>query len=359
VSAAIRTNDLERAIVGCLLGTAVGDAMGLCCEGLSKQRQQRLYPNLNRYHLIFGRGMVSDDTEHACMTAQAVIVAGGDPSLFARSLGRQLRWWLLGIPAGIGYATLRAILKLWLGYSPDRSGVYSAGNGPAMRSALLGVCYGDDPATLRSFVRASTRLTHTDPKAEYGALAVAVAGHLAHTRQYVTPTEYRSLLKTSLNGEGDDLLDLVSRAADSVATGQSTEQFASDLGLSQGVTGYVYQTVPVALHAWLSHQTDFRTGVLGAIRCGGDTDTVAAITGGIVGAAVGKEGIPAEWRNALMEWPRTPQWMERLGGRLARGVAEGQPQSALALLQVAVLPRNLLFLCAVLFHGLRRLYPPY
>src|SRR5205823_1644411 len=53
----------------------------------------------------------------------------------------------------------------------------SAGNGPAMRSALLGVCLGHDPPRLRAFVRASTRLTHTDPRAERGALLVALAAH--------------------------------------------------------------------------------------------------------------------------------------------------------------------------------------
>jgi hypothetical protein len=70
-----------------------------------------------------------------------------------------MRWWLVGLPAGIGSATLRATLKLWLGFSPSRSGVFSAGNGPAMRSPVLGTAI-DDIETLRKFVRASTRITH-------------------------------------------------------------------------------------------------------------------------------------------------------------------------------------------------------
>ena len=77
----------------------------------------------------------------------------------------QLRFWLLGLPGGIGYATLKAILKLWLGFKPEHSGIFSAGNGPAMRSAIIGVCYGNDSQKLRELVKASTRLTHTDPKA--------------------------------------------------------------------------------------------------------------------------------------------------------------------------------------------------
>src|SRR5690349_8968013 len=126
-------------MVGVILGTAVGDAVGLPFEGLSRRRVRRMSGASLRHRLVLGRGMASDDTEHTCMAAQALLVSGGDPDGFARSLGWRLRWWLLGLPAGVGKATARAILKLWLGFPPSRSGVRSAGNGPAMRAAVLGV----------------------------------------------------------------------------------------------------------------------------------------------------------------------------------------------------------------------------
>ncbi|HZT40687.1 MAG TPA: ADP-ribosylglycohydrolase family protein [Chthonomonadaceae bacterium] len=78
--------DFTDAVIGCLLGTAVGDAIGLSYEGLTPRRQQRLFPDLERYHLLFGRGMVSDDTEHTCMVAQALIASAGEPRAFACSL---------------------------------------------------------------------------------------------------------------------------------------------------------------------------------------------------------------------------------------------------------------------------------
>ncbi len=105
----------EKAIVGSLLGTAVGDALGLPYEGLSRRRGKRLYGEPDRYHLLPGRGMVSDDTEHACMVAQALIASGNDADAFARELARRLRWWLLALPAGTGLATLKATLKLCVG----------------------------------------------------------------------------------------------------------------------------------------------------------------------------------------------------------------------------------------------------
>jgi ADP-ribosyl-[dinitrogen reductase] hydrolase len=171
-------DDRSDRMAGVILGTAVGDALGLPREGLSRRRAGRLFggPPL-QHRFLLGRGMVSDDTEHTCMVGQALLRAPKDVDHFARSLAWRLRFWLLGLPAGTGRATLRAVVKLWLGFSPKRSGVYSAGNGPAMRAALLGVCLGGDWDRLRAYVRASTRLTHTDPRAERGALLVALAAH--------------------------------------------------------------------------------------------------------------------------------------------------------------------------------------
>ena len=167
--------DRAEAAVGCILGTAVGDALGLACEGLSKDRQKRWFPSLDGYHLLFGKGLCSDDTEHTCMLAQSILVSGGDEGVFARDFAWRLRWWFAGLPAGIGLATLRSIVKLWLFVPARWRGVYSAGNGPAMRSALLGVCFADDEAKLVRLNRAATRMTHTDPKAECGSLAIALA----------------------------------------------------------------------------------------------------------------------------------------------------------------------------------------
>ena len=196
---------MQDAITGCLLGTAVGDALGLACEGLSRRRQAKMFRTLDSYKLLpigkSGKGMTSDDTEHTCMLAQSLIVTGhGELTTleqkFSANFAWRLRLWLLGLPAGIGFATLRAILKLWLGFPANKSGVFSAGNGPAMRAALIGVCHGNEPARMRALVRAATRITHNDPKAEFGAFAVATAAHIAATRDVdITPPEFLALLK--------------------------------------------------------------------------------------------------------------------------------------------------------------------
>jgi len=135
--------DRQHAIEGALLGTAVGDAIGLPYEGLSRRRASRLLGLPDRHRFLFGRGMVSDDTEHSCMVLQALVASGDDEEAFARHLAGRLRFWLVGLPAGIGLATLRATLRLCVGVPPRHSGVFSAGNGPAMRSAVLGAAIND------------------------------------------------------------------------------------------------------------------------------------------------------------------------------------------------------------------------
>ena len=346
-------------IIGCLLGTAVGDAIGLPCEGLSKRRQDLLYPTLDGHHFLFGRGMISDDTEHTCMVAQALIISAGDVQTFRKDLALRLRFWLLGLPAGIGYATLRSILRLWLGFQPEHSGIFSAGNGPAMRSAIIGVSYGNDSEKLRELVRASTRLTHTDVKAEFGALAVAVASYLSSRQSIISPKKYYQVLQNILGAEAAEFLELIKRAGDSAIAQQTTASFAAELGLELGVGGYIYHTVPVVIQTWLRHQQDYPGAIREIIRCGGDTDTTAAILGGIIGAYVGKGGIPTEWLKGLWEWPRTKEWIELLGKRLADVSHQGVPSQSLPLPVYGLFWRNLLFMIVVIVHGFRRLFPPY
>ncbi len=349
----------RQALIACLLGTAVGDALGLPGEGLSRRRLARVFPDMTRMHFLGHRGMVSDDTEHACLVAQALIETAGEPEAFARALARRLRLWLLGGPAGVGWATLRAILKLWAGFAPEKSGVWSAGNGPAMRSALLGVCCGSDIVRLQALVRASSRLTHTDPRAEAGALAVAVAASLASG---LPPTAqlshaYWQAMEPLL--EDIELQALLQKTVTSVQNSETTSTFAAAIGAGERVSGYINQTVPVVIHAWLSFPNDYAGAVTAVIRCGGDTDTAAAIVGAIVGAAVGKDGIPAEWLLALAEWPRSVDWMERLAAQLALSQETGAVQRPLGLSFLPLLGRNLLFTTVVLAHGFRRLLPPY
>lgn len=157
-----------------LLACAYGDALGLPTEGLYNGRGRLMFPNPDRFYLVGAYGSTSDDYDHACMTVEAYYASNGEPALFQLELAKRLKWWAACIPGGMGLATLRSSIKLWLGFPPSKSGVFSAGNGPAMRSHILGVL-ATDMDHLKELVRVSTQLSHTDPKALTGALVVAVA----------------------------------------------------------------------------------------------------------------------------------------------------------------------------------------
>jgi ADP-ribosyl-[dinitrogen reductase] hydrolase len=117
----------EASLYGALLGCAVGDALGIAYENLSPRRVLRLFPDPTRYHLLPSVGLISDDAEQAVMTLRALAHSGGDPARFQARLATELRVWLATLPAGIGLSTARAGVRLWLGMSPQRSGVRSAG----------------------------------------------------------------------------------------------------------------------------------------------------------------------------------------------------------------------------------------
>lgn len=354
------TDSMGEALAGCLLGVAVGDATGLCCEGLSRLRQAALFPRLDGLRLFGRQGMVSDDTDHARMTVQALADCGDDIARFTDALSREVRRWILSFPPGVGLATLRAGIKLIAGADARTSGVFSAGNGPAMRAPVIGVAWGEDGEAMCRFVRASTRLTHTDPKAEWGAQAVALAAALScGTPGEVRPADYQAAIAKLLPREAAELLALMGRAVLSAAAGASTAEFCAANGMGRGIGGYIYHTVPAVIQTWLRHQTDIRSGVLEIVRCGGDTDTTAAILGGIIGARVGPAGIPADWLARIFDPAYPPSTLVALAHGLAEALCYGTRGRLPRSNALTVFGRNSLLLAVVLAHGVRRLAPPY
>ncbi len=344
------------AIEGVLLGTAVGDSIGLPREALSRRRAMRLFGGAPLEHrLLPGHGMVSDDTEHTCMAAQSLVSSEGNPDRCSRDLARRLRWWLLAIPAGIGLATVKSIVKLWLGFSPSRSGVCSAGNGPAMRAAVLGVFARDNPEELRRLVIASTRITHTDPRAEQGAMVIAMAagyGSRAGSTAIEVDDCFQQLSAVVVDEELARNLRLCREHLD---RDSSVEEFCAAIGQDRGVSGFINHTVPVAIFCWLRHRDGFRSAVESAILCGGDSDTVGAIVGALAGATLGAQAIPASWLAGIIEYPWSVPRMRRLARSLAGDASAGRVR----VFWPGMLARNLALATVVIVHALRRLLPPY
>lgn len=137
------------------------------------------------------------------------------------------------------------------------------------------------------------------------------------------------------------------------------ELFVKALGQGKGVTGYSYHTVPTVLFIWLRNQNNYEVAMESMIRLGGDTDTTSAILGGVLGANVGRAGIPTDWLNEIADWPLTVRYVATMAERLVQCKQTGKRQAIGLLPGPIIFIRNMLFLIIVLLHGFRRLLPPY
>ncbi len=368
------SNNFLNKTKGILLGTAVGDAIGLPMEGMSSKRIKRLKwmedPDTVRHHFFLGKGMWSDDTEHTIMLTQALLTSDGDVVRFRKSLGWELRWWLWGLPAGVGMATARAIFKLWLGFPTTRSGVFSAGNGATMRCAIIASYFPDQAEKRKEFTIAQTRLTHSDPKASIGAMAVTEV--TAYMLQHDTLPSSEKIL--SILNEASDIdlntsrgyseakdqwLEIIKLMEQCWSEKKTTKEFLTSLYQpikrcpKKGVTGYVYHSAPIAIYAGVLDGWDFRKVIHSIVSLGGDTDTVAAIAGAMCGAAHGTENIPSLWIKNIKEWPCSTSDLTQL----AEAVTTKSKLRVRARWSPFLIIRNIFFLIIVLLHGFSRLIP--
>ncbi|HVK73344.1 MAG TPA: ADP-ribosylglycohydrolase family protein [Kofleriaceae bacterium] len=328
---------------GLLLGAAVGDALGLPREGLPPWRAARWSGGQLVHGWLGRRGMISDDTEHAALTVTALVRSGGEPDRFAREVARGLRGWFVALPPATGWATLRACVKLCLGWSPATSGVRSAGNGPLIRAPAIAL-FARDPDHRVALVRASTRVTHTDPRAEAAAQVIAAAAALAASG---APLGARTLDALAVAEP------TIARVLDGVAGALDDPRRLAALGLERGASGYAPHTLAAVLWAWLRHPGDPGQAIAAVIALGGDTDSTAALVGALAGIRHGAAGLPPAWVDGVWDWPRSIAWLRRLARAATAGEALPRVPYPLAL------ARNLVFLSIAVGHGVRHLLPPY
>jgi ADP-ribosyl-[dinitrogen reductase] hydrolase len=150
-------------VAGALLGTALGDALGLPCEGMSVRSINKRFGTVDRFRILGKTGFVSDDTEQTALIAQSLARHPDNLEACVRAFRRSLLGWFCRLPWGIGLATVRSCFRISLRRSP--SGVMSAGNGAAMRAAVVGVFFHDRPEQRQTFGRslARSRIATTGP----------------------------------------------------------------------------------------------------------------------------------------------------------------------------------------------------
>lgn len=293
------TTILDRA-VGAVLGSAAGDALGAGYEFGPPVPEPT--PILMQGGGSFGwrPGEWTDDTSMAVPILQAV-ARGDDPAaeatlddlvgawaqwaLDAPDVGIQTRQVLAGLEARTAAASRLTARRV------HESTGRSAGNGSLMRTVPLVLAYlrGDDgeEERLASAARAVSDLTHHEADAGDACVLWCVA-----------------IRHAVLHGELDVLrgLDLLAPAARRTWTERLVAAEHAEPVAFTATNGWVVSALQAA-YAAVRSSTSLEDALVRAVRSGNDTDTVAAIAGGLAGALYGAAALPEEWRAVLHGWP--------------------------------------------------------
>lgn len=306
---------------GALLGCAVGDALGAPVEGLPSSEIKSRYGTVREYlDERFGAGRITDDTQMTVALAQAIAETGRfDFNHTAAKFGLWMERSDTGMKKarGVGLACSTACRRLYEGVDPNESGVYSAGCGAAMRVSPVGLRYPDNFSELKKAAVDQARLTHTDPEAIAGAVAVAVAVALGiNSRGTVDPARIALDIAESARNVNGEMADKIAGLTEYL-----------DRPVKEGLEytgngGYVMETVPCALLAFLKSPKEFEKTVVAAVNAGGDTDSTGAIAGAISGSFNGAANIPGR----LLANIEGKEYLETLAMKLYTLVPRSRPK---------------------------------
>jgi ADP-ribosylglycohydrolase len=322
--------------VGCILGKAVGDAVGAPVEFKGpKESQQYIEDHIRplkfegvvrEYEGPWPFGQYTDDTQLARELVLSLIDCGGcfNPYNYAQRL---VEIHTAGKMVGSGKATAQAFEKLAAGELWMKSGTPhpAAGNGSAMRAAPLGLTYVDrwerDFLSLLVDADNQSRITHTDPRSVAGS--VAMSGAIALLVSGVDP-QHKAFTGTLSEWVGayDSVLaeGILSLRKISERSPKKAYKKLRRVGLAKtfksmwdpGISPFVTTGVLWALYSFLHTPEDFTETLCTSIWPGGDVDTTAAMAGALSGTWGGLEGIPSEMIQPLTDqgaW-RAPDLIE-------------------------------------------------
>ncbi len=301
-----------------MLGLALGDAMGAPHEGGFVGR-------FAWWVLGIGHGDLlrwTDDTQMAVVLAESLAEHG---RVDADDLAKRWAWQMDG-RRGYGPGTRKLLLRVlqgetWQAASRSVFPEGSFGNGAAMRAAPIGLFFHHDPEALRRAAELASSITHAHPLGIEGGVLIARATALA--------------LKAAVNGtrpvggsiafdpdaflvelaHGCTQVEFCNRLA-AARQVQSPDDAAGRLG--HGVLAH--QSAVTAVLAFCRCSDDFMKLMEFVVAVGGDTDTIAAMAGGLFGALRGPKSLPSEFLDRLEDRSK----IEASGRRLHHAWAASQ-----------------------------------
>jgi ADP-ribosyl-[dinitrogen reductase] hydrolase len=281
-------------VTGCLVGLAVGDALGAPLEFLSRQQVRKRYPeglrDLIDSHL-WKKGEYTDDTQMALLIADSLLEGKG---LQASDLAQRFQTWAT-TAKDVGIQT-RAVVNT-VGYVQDPEGCSSryhaahpdssAGNGALMRCAPVALFCLDSLDRMVEVSRATARITHYDPKAQ-SSCVILNAWIQAAIRRGIRDSRAEAIALANENERPawHRLAQIETCKEDDIKS-----------------SGYTVHTLEAAAWSFLTTES-FEDAVIRAANLGDDADTVAAVCGALAGAYYGYSAIPDRWRDRLQDEAR-------------------------------------------------------
>jgi ADP-ribosyl-[dinitrogen reductase] hydrolase len=292
-------NERKAKYAGCLVGLAVGDALGAPLEFWSKEKVNEhinikglKMSSFSRGEIVYPVGFYTDDTSQAICLAESLIEKGFD---LDDQFKRYRKWFFEGYATplddkqyGIGQQTLRVLMEATRPiYELDHHIEKAGGNGSLMRSAPVGLYYQGNFEEIQEKSLYSSHVTHPNQVASWACVILNTVISLCIDGQDKSAilSLVKEVYKEKMPKEIEDCL--------------STDYFSMKT-FEYPVHGYSLNTLEIALWAWLTSDT-FEQSIEKAIRLGNDTDTFAAVTGAIAGSYYGINSIPDVWRNNLMK----------------------------------------------------------
>ncbi|WP_028897274.1 ADP-ribosylglycohydrolase family protein [Prevotella sp. HUN102] len=285
---------------GTLFGQAIGDALGLGTEFMTKTEAKEKYPDgLKEYSQIirdyhrskFQQGMWSDDTDMMLCIANAIIE---DKGINLHTIARKFKNWLYAPDTrGVGQTTYKVLAIANYVENPQQvaeliwrmSRTKNAANGAIMRTAVIGLLKDNVAKTAEDVCK----LTHFDPRCVGSCVIISeIISHLVWKNEKLS---YAQILAIG-NQYDKSIAEYIDKAYYNGIESLELDEPSS--------IGYTLKVLGAALWCFFNAH-DFEEGLLSVVNEAGDADTNAAVACAVLGAEFGYEAIPKRYIDGLMK----------------------------------------------------------
>jgi len=322
---------------GCLIGGAVGDALGYAVEFSSEESIKRHHgeDGITEYELIDGVAQISDDTQMTLFTANGLLlgttrgmtrgIMGKYSDYIALCYGEWLRMqnndyplnekypytWLINIPelydkrapGNTCFSGLSAFLRGTKGTIEEPIND-SKGCGGVMRVAPIGVYFGGKRITIEDvdmIAAESAAVTHGHDLGYIPAAALVHIIHLvSHDKDITLLDAVNDMISAmqELFANAKHIIEFTDLMEKAVALSKSD---VSDIDAIHmlGEGWVAEETLAIAIYCALKYQNDFKKAIVAAVNHKGDSDSTGAVAGNILGAYLGLSAIPQEYLDNL------------------------------------------------------------